>query len=458
MDSCFYILDSHQKNQTESDVKHTNDLSPNTKWFRSFSFMIIGFAMGVIVTTYTNLPQLAQQVQVGVHEPLIKTTSGVTPPMMFSQNKLNFKVPQNQSLSLPNVTRKPWRLFPLISDNPKDYWKPVTPENVGIAVLEDRKRYVCPGFGDRLGNLMFLYASNYGLAVDLNITLAMSTRDPIYTPFDKVPRPPTERFKLCKHRTQSYNQRFGRIYVNFPVMPKGPNVRFGGYLQCWKYFSHSFDDIRQQFSWKMHIREKASEIISNLVKLRYRNNTVNVTTVSMHIRRGDYVSEKRPMADKIYIESAKEYFMTRYKRVLFIVAANPDKEAQDWCKRNIINGSGVSVMSGKNDRYIDMAILTLTDHIIISTGTYGWWGGFLNKGTVVHYDWIPPGYYKFRREDYILPWWVGINSTTKYPRGPPTPRPKPKPIEYVVTTKHPITTNTTKSPSQLKTTHNITSP
>ena len=127
--------------------------------------------------------------------------------------------------------------------------------------------------------------------------------------------------------------------------------------------------------------------------------------------------KKRPITDKIYIESAKEYFMTIYKRVLFTVATTTDTDARDWCVHNIVQGTGESVMSGRNDPYVNMAILTMTDHIIISTGSFGWWAGFLNKGTVVHYDWIPPGHHTYRREDYILPWWVGIKSTTKCPLG-----------------------------------------
>ena len=139
----------------------------------------------------------------------------------------------------------------------------------------------------------FIYASNYGLAVDLNITLDMSTRDRLCVPFARIPRPPTERSKLCRQRTQSYKQNFSAIYLNFQVMPERPNIRFNGYLQSWKYFSHSFDDIRQQFSWKLHIKEKALGIIDNLVKLRYGKSTANVTTVSIHVRRGDFISEKK---------------------------------------------------------------------------------------------------------------------------------------------------------------------
>jgi len=75
---------------------------------------------------------------------------------------------------------------------------PIVPRRTfqaGSAVRIDRKRYVCPTFGPRLGNLMFLYASNYGIAFDNNMTLALSIHDLIYP---LIPTPVIKgRFALC---------------------------------------------------------------------------------------------------------------------------------------------------------------------------------------------------------------------------------------------------------------------
>ena len=44
---------------------------------------------------------------------------------------------------------------------------------------------------------------------------------------------------------------------------------------------------------------------------------------------------------------------------------------------------------------MDLAILILSDHIIISIGTYSWWAGWLCKDTTVYYDLKPPNNTRF---------------------------------------------------------------
>lgn len=287
----------------------------------------------------------------------------------------------------------------------------LTVDQVGCAVKMDRHRYVCPTLGYRLGNMMFLYASNYGVAYDYNLTLALDERDAIYEPFINIPKSSLDRARRCAGFKMRFIQERARYYQKFKI-PRNGNVALYGYLQTWKYFSHSFEDLKQQFRWKWNIHHKALRIIKKLSNTYYAlGGYGHVTTVGIHIRRGDYVREHRPMADREYVETAKSYFLERYKHVLFIVATNVDEEAKQWSEANVINGSGLSVFAGFNNKFVDMAVLSLCKHVIISTGTYGWWAGFLNKGRVVHYDWIPPHHVKFNREDYILPQWIGIKPT-----------------------------------------------
>ncbi|XP_060080494.1 galactoside alpha-(1,2)-fucosyltransferase 2-like [Ylistrum balloti] len=301
----------------------------------------------------------------------------------------------NESFKIENLKRK------------------ISKDVVGIAIRQDMKRYICNEYSGALGNLMFMYASCYGIAYDFNMTLALSNGVYLYGPFEGIPKQKKPKSEYCRGEQKSFNEGKPRYYTRFNIQETDKYVRLNGYLQSWKYFANSFDDLKQQFTWRNGIRDEVEKIIARLVKTSYPNDEFkSVTTVGIHIRRGDYVPVHRPMADKPYIESAKQYFLSRYSKVLFIVATNPVVEARQWCIANVINGTGKSVFSGaNNDRYVDMALLSMTDHVIISTGTYGWWGAFLNKGTVIHYDWIPPNHYRFNREDYILPYWIGIKAT-----------------------------------------------
>jgi len=60
----------------------------------------------------------------------------------------------------------------------------------------------------------------------------------------------------------------------------------------------------------------------------------------------------------------------------------------------------------------DMATMSLCDHVIMSSGTFGWWGGWLAKGTTIYYrDW-PKNESAlaklFVKEDFYPPEWIAM--------------------------------------------------
>ena len=67
----------------------------------------------------------------------------------------------------------------------------------------------------------------------------------------------------------------------------------------------------------------------------------------------------------------------------------------------------------RNDAARDLAVMAACDHVIMSTGTFGWWAGWLANGTTVYYsDWPRNGSVldkKFTREDFFPPTWIGMN-------------------------------------------------
>lgn len=322
---------------------------------------------------------------------------------MFSYFKTNEEEFHNQT-TVHYITDEEFR-----KQIKAQFWEPNRRVKiVGFAVRHNWRRYLCPHFGPRLGNLMFLYASYYGIAYHYNVTLVLDQRDPIYRSFIGVPKSTINKHKACNGSFYSLRQPRPRYYEHFKV-PMYGNIRVSGYLQSWKFFSDSFPDIKKQFRWKPSIKIKARNIVSVLVNKTLPGiPRLSITTVGIHVRRGDYVREGRPTADRQYFKDAMVYFTQRYGHVVFLVATTLDAESKNWTLTNVINDCANCVFTGFNDRFVDMAILSMLDHIVISTGTYGWWAAFLNRGTVIHYDWIPQHHPKFNRDDYILPYWIGI--------------------------------------------------
>jgi len=145
--------------------------------------------------------------------------------------------------------------------------------------------------------------------------------------------------------------------------------------------------------------------------------------VAIHVRRGDFLREDKvafgyTVADAAYFQSAMQYFTSKYKRVQFIAIAI-EAECQTWTKRNLFykevtsenSDVEVTMTYAFNHTYgQDMAIMAACDHVIISTGTFGWWGAWLANGTTVYYQNWPRWGTKLRqvfiREDFFPPHWI----------------------------------------------------
>ncbi|XP_076441064.1 uncharacterized protein LOC143280317 [Babylonia areolata] len=112
-----------------------------------------------------------------------------------------------------------------------------------------------------------------------------------------------------------------------------------------------------------------------------------------------------------YIMRAMRYFTDRFQHVHFVVAS----QDSDWCRKHVSqNRNDVTIMEG-NLAAVDMVVLTLTDHMIVSVGTFGWWAGYLNQGIKTYMkDFIRPrsifseSFDDLNATDYIYPGWVGL--------------------------------------------------
>ena len=86
----------------------------------------------------------------------------------------------------------------------------------------------------------------------------------------------------------------------------------------------------------------------------------------------------RVVASSFYVERAKTYFRQKYKDPVFVVISNNMK----WCKENIADHN--NIFSTFKKPIIDMALMTLCHHMIISSGTFNWWFGWFSTGTVIY--------------------------------------------------------------------------
>jgi galactoside 2-L-fucosyltransferase 1/2 len=220
----------------------------------------------------------------------------------------------------------------------------------------------------RLGNVLFEFATAYGLSLDHSCHLYIGPN------FIKKLRL-YFKINLTNLLTESelnHILSIKQIYNHCTYFPKlfhpnkSENIELVGYWQVHKYFVNHMNEIRHQLQFKNTILNQAK----NFIKTNISSTISNL--VGIHIRRGDFIGQRKISSDK-FIFDAMTYYKTKYHSVNFIFVSD-DKL---YCR---------NVFGKRNDTFftpnsftpaMDMAILTLCDHIIITVGTYGWWAGFL---------------------------------------------------------------------------------
>ena len=143
---------------------------------------------------------------------------------------------------------------------------------------------------------------------------------------------------------------------------------------CWqseKYFKEIKDVVRKNFTFKnMELSEKMQE---------YKDAMEKSNSVSVHIRRGDYLE-----ADEVYggicTEEYYEKSMKKMKEDMpdcqFFIFTND----VPWVKEHMA-GDGVTVVEGNDEDagYIDMYLMTRCKHYILANSSFSWWGCYLSS-------------------------------------------------------------------------------
>lgn len=103
----------------------------------------------------------------------------------------------------------------------------------------------------------------------------------------------------------------------------------------------------------------------------------NDTTISVHVRRTDYLNEKRyGFIGLDYYNRAMNYFREKLEGSLFIIFSDDI----NWCKEHLI-GSDVLYLQEKDwaTDYLELYLMSKCKHQIIANSSFSWWGAWLNE-------------------------------------------------------------------------------
>jgi len=166
-----------------------------------------------------------------------------------------------------------------------------------------------------------------------------------------------------------------RSYVRFhpSVLDRVGDIYLDGYFQSEKYFKDFETEIRADFSLARPLGEKAKELLDKISRDPY--------AVSLHVRRGDYVSDKATNEHHgscgiDYYERAVGEITARIGRASVYVFSDDI----GWAKANMTFSCPVFFVSGQGVSSVEeIVLMSACRHAVIANSTFSWWGAWLNR-------------------------------------------------------------------------------
>ena len=217
----------------------------------------------------------------------------------------------------------------------------------------------------RLGNRLFQLASGYGIAAthDANLCFPRWRMDLLPTLL-QGPFPPDCPDVFPKH------PQYEKGHSMFQHFPKSDNMFLSTYLESWRYFEPIKEDIRKRFRIRDDIKKQAEDYVSA--------HGGTLKTVGIHVRK-NYEDTNLQFPPESYFEDAMRHFEGE---VHFIVVS----DNITWCtEQSMFKRPNIHVNTETHSPALDLAILASCDSVIMSIGTFGWWGGWFSGGEVVYY-------------------------------------------------------------------------
>lgn len=143
-----------------------------------------------------------------------------------------------------------------------------------------------------------------------------------------------------------------------------------GYWQSEQYFRDVSEQVRKDFTLREPLIPEAYPLAKALS---------HADTVSIHIRRGDYVSN--PQANQMhglceprYYEQAVKLMTERVSNPVFFVFSDDPI----WVKKFFNPGIPFTPVAPDWEPYVDLHLMSLCAHNIIANSSFSWWAAWLN--------------------------------------------------------------------------------
>ncbi len=147
------------------------------------------------------------------------------------------------------------------------------------------------------------------------------------------------------------------------------SILYEGYWQDLNYFERFKPE---DFIFNVDVNSKNERLL---------NKIINTNSVSIHIRRGDYLSPEYNLiygniCTLEYYKNAISYIESKIENPFFFIFSDDTK----WVNSNLkINNSIIIDWNQGKNSVIDMFLMSKCKFNIIANSTFSWWGAFLNS-------------------------------------------------------------------------------
>lgn len=247
-----------------------------------------------------------------------------------------------------------------------------------------------------LGNQLFQYAVGRRLAHDYNVPLKLDisafNNDPLRTYrlsyfniVEDIAQPsdiwylnglglPPRYIRAFERRTHIYFRKQKIVRENdlgSDILKCGAAAYLEGYWQSEKYFKPVEDLIHKEFTFK-NLASPENQKMADKIQ--------GVTSVSLHIRRGDYASN--PTTQAVHGLMPLSYYEKAIQELAQVVS-NPHffifSDDTKWAGNNLKLKYPFTLVDHNtpDTDYEDLHLLSLCQHHIIANSTFSWWGAWL---------------------------------------------------------------------------------
>lgn len=178
-------------------------------------------------------------------------------------------------------------------------------------------------------------------------------------------------FTLLRNSTHIYKEPHFEYDKN--IMTVSDQTELQGYWQSDKYFSPYENELKKQFLFSKPLTRRNKELLE-----KYAKNTL----VSLHVRRGDYVSNAAAhqfhgLTTLDFYKTAVSVLLKKFKNVVFLIFSDDPQWVQDNLQDT---GKCIFVTWNQGAQsYNDLHLMSKCHHHILANSSFSWWGAWLSN-------------------------------------------------------------------------------